>query len=948
MQRKIFTLIFVFLTLNLTIFANYEKNYPHKITQPDGTEIQCYITGDEFYYRIHDKDNYTIIRNSQTEYYVYAIKENDKLISSGHVVGKVNPQAVGLKPGTDISPEKKEQKRQNFLKNTPEKKTLSGYERSNSKSGGWNNGTLNNIVVYIRFSDQNEFTINPTEYENIFNKEEAGFSSMYQYFKDVSHNQTFIRTSFYPTRTGSTILSYQDIHPRSYYLPYSQSNPNGYDENDFWEQAEREHSLLARALNTVKSQIPTSLDLDFNSDGYVDNICFIVRGGTSDWSTLLWPHKWSLFSEDVYINNKLVYTYNFQLEEHLDYSANSVLCHEMFHSLGAPDLYHYSYDDVTPVGRWDLMASNTNPPQSTTSYMKYKYGGWINEIPEIYQSGTYTLNNVWENNNNCYKIASPNSIGENAEFFVIEYRDRNVMWDSNIPGSGLIIYRINPNYDGNSDGPPDEIYVFRPGGHNNQTEGDLFSAHFSNNTGRTTFHDNSNPPCFLTNNGPGGILITNISATGTTMSFDLSVNPIIITNIQNIDFGEVSIIQQSNPKNISVSGVFLSQDMSYEITGQDADFFTVTPDNNWNNRTGGRLSIRFSPEEAKNYEANLVINSPEVETITIPLTGEGIIIQVEAKFSVDKKVIWMNNEIKYTDRSRGTPTTWEWEFEGGEPSVSIETNPVITYSQPGLYSVTLKVTNGLTEDQITETNYIQVCDPEETYICNNSFEFWTNSKPDCWFGTKTNMTTSEVKQYADNAYDGEYYAGLKNVTTTSLKRFSTKAVTVEKDKTYEIKFYAKGKGDITTSLYDERPENAGFSKNNDTITIDSDTWTQYTQFVSAKTSSSKAEFIFLVKATLLSTDLFIDKVSISQTESSVNQENLTSFNVFPNPTNGLLYINTDQKIAIEIYSITGMLITEKEILGNDIINIENFPKGIYMLRAKNEKGIIQTKKLILQ
>ena len=59
-----------------------------------------------------------------------------------------------------------------------------------------------------------------------------------------------------------------------------------------------------------------------------------------------------------------------------------VICHEMAHSLGTYDLYHVN-DDLNPVGVWDLMSDNLTTPQHMSAYTKWKYCGWLDEIPEM-------------------------------------------------------------------------------------------------------------------------------------------------------------------------------------------------------------------------------------------------------------------------------------------------------------------------------------------------------------------------------------------------------------------------------------------------------------------------------------------------------------------------------------------------------------------------------------
>ena len=516
-MRKLFLLIFMWI-FGITAFAAYLKNVPLTLTQPDGTTIECFATGDEYYNWVHDKDGYTIIRNDEG-YLVYAVLKNDQLQSSGLFVGKDKP--TGLTPWTIISAEERNKlrARKNMHAQSMERRHSEGQQFV-----GQNNGNINNVVIFVRFSGESEFTRPLSFYDDLHNKETSGFVSMYRFFQAISNDQTHLKTTFYPTVSNNQVLSFQDINPRNYYRPYhSVSNPTGYQNDD--ERGIRELDLLERTINAVKSDIPTSLNLDFNGDNMVDNISFVIKGGPDGWAELLWPHRWSIYDRYVEINGKRAYDFNLLLDDRLDVS---VLSHEMFHTLGAPDLYRYYDRTIDPVGSWDVMCSNATPPQSPTAYVKYKYGGWMDNIPTITQSGTYTINNIWQETNNAYKIASPNST---SEFFVVEYRDENQFWDAGLPGSGLIITRINTAAgDGNADGPPDEIYVYRPNAANTTTNGTLAIAHFSSNVGRTEFSNTTNPPCFLSNNTLGNIHIRNISASGgETMSFEVVMSTYMIT-----------------------------------------------------------------------------------------------------------------------------------------------------------------------------------------------------------------------------------------------------------------------------------------------------------------------------------------------------------------------------------------------------------------------------------
>ncbi|MEL6863409.1 MAG: PKD domain-containing protein [Bacteroidota bacterium] len=79
-------------------------------------------------------------------------------------------------------------------------------------------------------------------------------------------------------------------------------------------------------------------------------------------------------------------------------------------------------------------------------------------------------------------------------------------------------------------------------------------------------------------------------------------------------------------------------------------------------------------------------------------------------------------EVRFLDQSTNEPTTWFWIFEGGTPSVSNLPNPVVTYAQPGIYSVTLTVSNDAGQDVETLSNIINVRSvPQVSFISNTNF-----------------------------------------------------------------------------------------------------------------------------------------------------------------------------------------------------------------------------------
>lgn len=158
----------------------------------------------------------------------------------------------------------------------------------------------------------------------------------------------------------------------------------------------------------------------------------------------------------------------------------------------------------------------------------------------------------------------------------------------------------------------------------------------------------------------------------------------------------------------------------------------------------------------------------------------------------------------------------------------------------------------------------------QTVVVSSNFSTWTNNLPDGWMGSKTNIEFNapydSVLQVTNGVVYGTAAVRLVNAGT-SHKRFTTQAVSVTQGQTYEAKFWVRGKGDIRLGIFDNDLGNGDFGYTYATYTsVNTTTWTMYTQTITADTTYNMAEFILSLKATDANFDhLEIDSIAIYTT-----------------------------------------------------------------------------------
>ncbi len=445
-----------------------------------------------------------------------------------------------------------------------------------------------NLVLFLKFADDEEFVNDLSFYERMFNTDAK---SVGNYFKAISYNNFTYKTIYPINCVGSRINPYTDSLPRGYFRPYSHDNPIGYTTpNPMISISMREAQLIKRLCHYIDSLhlVPESEVLDADGDGDIDNISIIVSGQTDDWAELLWPHM-EFFPHDsightLTINGKRVNCFNFEFDNAPGHTSTRTFCHEMGHSLGLPDLYHYyNYTNVYPV-YYDIMGVTLCHP--STIY-KHQLLGLGDSPTFITQDGTYTIfSNGSSPNNNLYMIRS--ALDTN-QIFTIEYRNTDDPFEDAIPFSGLIMGRWldtvtrniynagNSEFDNNL--KPHAYWVFRPGSNADITQGSPADCIFSQFSARTTFGPTSNPHPYLIDGTPEqNFEIYDIQENGTTCTFSvrflhqesISDMPVAsaIKAMPNPATSQITLVGVANNTPVSIYNMLGQRVMSLNYVGQ--------------------------------------------------------------------------------------------------------------------------------------------------------------------------------------------------------------------------------------------------------------------------------------------------------------------------------------------------------------------------------------------
>ena len=328
---------------------------------------------------------------------------------------------------------------------------------------------------------------------------------------------------------------------------------------------------------------------------------------------------------------------------------------------------------------------------------------------------------------------------------------------------------------------------------------------------------------------------------------------------------------------------------------------------------GGTYDVTFS---AYGYESQaFTVNVNDNEAVTqdvqlVPIPNTTII----ADFNAEKELVTVGSPIRFNDLSQGLRiVSWEWQFAGGTPATSSEHTPTVVYEAPGLFDVTLTVT-----DAIGQTNTLTKSEFIDAY----------HSMPI----QDGDVTLADCKGlFLPSGGDCGHYGNEENFKMTVYPESSDKKIKVN-----FLVFKTQPNTDVL-SIYDGNTTNAPL--------IGSYSGSELPDSITATNSQGALTFTF-VSNTYINFSGWVATLTCTGGE-SINEDLSESTKVYPIPCQNSFTIEAESGIHYYLYDCLGQCVLSGAFKGKTQISTTDLQPGIYFLQLKGERNS-RVEKLVIE
>ena len=440
----------IWLTFPLRATAVMADPRPFEHTQPDGTKITLRLRGDEFFHWYEDMEGFTVLREGNRFIYGTFDSQN-QLAPTIWNAGEIDPRILGLVPHMLPPPERRPANLNHGLQ--LHRPWLAEPRNKQAKIAAL--GDVLNLVILCKFSDHvfGTHTRAREDYDVLFNQ--PGGDPVLAPTGSV--RDAYLENSYNLVTLQSTVLAWVT-------LPQSQAYYAGTNTGLGADYPNSASKMVEDALALVDPLVNFG-QFDNDNDGYIDAISIIHSGYGAEVNgaptNSIWSHKgnlpndWTSADDNGSAVKVKVNTYHTEPAlwgiNGTDITRIGVICHELGHFFGLPDLYD---TDATGgqsagLGAWCMMANSWGftgdqlRPPHFSAWCKAILG-WTTPFESL-DPATFILGQA-ETFAHSAKITRGFPPGE---YLLVENR-QPVGMDVNIPAGGLAIYHIDESVGTNS------------------------------------------------------------------------------------------------------------------------------------------------------------------------------------------------------------------------------------------------------------------------------------------------------------------------------------------------------------------------------------------------------------------------------------------------------------------------------------------------------------------
>lgn len=364
--------------------------------------------------------------------------------------------------------------------------------------------------------------------------------------------------------------------------------------------------------------------------------------------------------------------------------------------------------------------------------------------------------------------------------------------------------------------------------------------------------------------------------------------------------------------------------------------------------------------------ANLLATGVTTSAVCIPI----------ADFTYSRSRTCTGVPVVFQDASmNAAATSYTWSFPGGSPSSSNLQAPSVTYNAPGFYSVTYtSASSAGASGPVTKTNIIEVVNNAAAYQAPFTEGFENDPLPNTDWRVYNTSGGANWEQTFDAAYTGNFSAKLSSVNNTRLAKatmispvIDLSAITspqlIFKVATADLNSAHINTLSISASTDCEQTWTQVYSKTGQAlvtavamqspfIPAGISEWRIETVNLSALSNSAHAVFKFSYWRDTVAgaSDVYIDDINITSSTGITEADLNSIFNVYPNPSNGIVFIecNANYVHTITITDLLGQVVDQISVKPEQA-TYRFYPEttGVYFISTESVTGK-HTKKLVVQ